>query len=265
MTATSGTCDQMTSEVTSNIISSPESASGPTPFAEPDGPMLDPFGPVPAPASPSAPPAPDAATRTSATYGRIGIGSSASAALQRSLVSRLMLRLGQAGSTMFSYRSKRLITPSGRSIFRLAASARRTSGSGSTSWPTTPTMRGAELELAPKGPGADLPTIAATAAWASPKARDHKSEKGRERSEQYRRADLSKQVLSADGGPVPNGSSVLTGSGALLDPAFALWLMGLPSDWAAAAPMRASRGLECSEPQATPSSPRRPKRSSGRT
>jgi hypothetical protein len=37
---------------------------------------------------------------------------------------------------MFAYRSKVLITPSGRSVFRLAASGRRTSDSGFTSWPT---------------------------------------------------------------------------------------------------------------------------------
>ena len=132
----------MISEDSPNAISSPESGSGAMPCASLDGLTSAKFGPEAAPASHSAQQEKAKATRTSATYGRTGTGSLASAALQSSLVSRLMPRLEQAGSTMFAYRSKNLITPSGRSVFRLAASAPLTSGNGFTSWPTPNTPNG---------------------------------------------------------------------------------------------------------------------------
>lgn len=119
---------------TRNAISLPGLQSGVTPCGKPDGPMTDLFGQAHAHVSPSAQPEKAKATRTSATYGRTGIGSSASAILQSALVSKLMPRLEQAGSTMFAYRLNRLVTPSGRSVSRLAASGRRTSGSDFTSW-----------------------------------------------------------------------------------------------------------------------------------
>src|SRR3990167_4290972 len=117
-----------------NATFSQASESGLTPCYKPGGPMTDLFGLEVAHASHSPRQEKVGDPRTSATYGRTGIGSSASAALQQSLVNKLMPRLEQAGSTMFAYRLNRLVTPSGRSVSRLAASARRTSGSGFTSW-----------------------------------------------------------------------------------------------------------------------------------
>lgn len=72
----------------------------------------------------------------SATYGLRSSGSSASAALQQSLASRLPARLGSRGSTMFAQTWKAQATPLRRRISAHTASAHRTSGSGSTGWPT---------------------------------------------------------------------------------------------------------------------------------
>src|ERR1039458_4123303 len=84
-----------------NAISSPASASGRMPCAAPDGLMTDLFGQALVLASPSAPRAKGRGKLTSDISGLRGFGSSASCTLQQSLVSRLKLRLGMAGSTLF--------------------------------------------------------------------------------------------------------------------------------------------------------------------
>ena len=203
-----------------SVIGSPALAAGPTRSDLPDGPMIDPSGPVVAPASHSRQPANSKALPIPAIFGRHGSGSSASASLQSSLVSKLKQRLPTAGSILFAMTWKEKATPSGRSVCLLRASGRSTSGSGCGSWPSpkaqedgrtleqyeqgrvrgyetrkgktsggpsskqgglsisaqlaswpTPkesdsdkgvrTMRGAEKELERKGPGSDLPTLAA--------------------------------------------------------------------------------------------------------
>ncbi|PFH29087.1 hypothetical protein BX604_2859 [Burkholderia sp. JKS000303] len=73
---------------------------------------------------------------TSGTCGLHGTGSSASAALQSSLESRLRARLSSLGSTLYTLTWKRWTTPSGVSRFRLRASARRASAIELSGWPT---------------------------------------------------------------------------------------------------------------------------------
>ena len=119
-----------------NVIFSPELESGATPSDSPDGPMTDLFGQVVALANHLAPPAPIAAPPTTATSGPTGSISSASAALQSSLESKLKQRLITAGSTWFKLTWKAKITPAGRSVCLLRASALRTSDNDCGSWPT---------------------------------------------------------------------------------------------------------------------------------
>ena len=71
-----------------------------------------------------------------AIFGQRGIASSASAALQSSLVSRLKARLPTGGSTLFAMTWNEKATPSGRLVSLLQASALRTSDSGYGSLPT---------------------------------------------------------------------------------------------------------------------------------
>lgn len=126
-------------------ISSPGSGRGRTLSVSPDGRTIYLSGPVAAPVRDGAMPAAEKASTTSATSGQSGSGSSASAALARSLANRLQASLHSLGSTLFRLTWKERATPSGRSIFRLAASGRRTSetDSGSSHWPTTTTQDGA--------------------------------------------------------------------------------------------------------------------------
>jgi hypothetical protein len=95
-----------------------------------------------APASRSRVPAPKLAAPIPAIFGRRGIASSVSAALQSSLVSRLKARLDTGGSTVFAMTWKETVTPSGRSVSLLRASARSIADSESGSWPTPDTAQG---------------------------------------------------------------------------------------------------------------------------
>jgi len=61
--------------------------------------------------------------------------------LQRRLTENLKKRTEELGSTLYKLTWKPWVTPSGRSRFRLRASVRRTSETGSTGWPT-PTAKG---------------------------------------------------------------------------------------------------------------------------
>src|SRR5258706_5160529 len=158
-----------------SATSSQASASGATPCAWPDGPTIDLFGPAPVPASPSPAPASAKGMKTSATYGRLGTGSSESAALSSSLASRLQALTATLGSTLFSLKWKAIRTPSGRALPLLRASVRRTGVIAYGSWPT-PGAADAERTSAEtmddkraRGQnGMTLIDIAALAAWPTP-------------------------------------------------------------------------------------------------
>lgn len=128
---------QAISSALHSVISSPESASGATPCAEPNGPTTAQCGPEAAPASLSARQAKEKGLLTSGTYGQRGSTSSNSASLSRCLANRLKPLCDTVGSTLFRLTWKELVTPLGRSVPLLRASVRRTSGTGCTSWPTT--------------------------------------------------------------------------------------------------------------------------------
>jgi len=165
-----------------NAISSPGSASGPTPSDAPVGPTTAPSAPAPALASLSARQAKERGLLTSGTYGRVSSISSASAALSRSLANRLARKTALLGSTMYALTWKERVTPWGYRIPALRASALRTSDSGCTSWPTprTPTggpesgERKKELGRTESG-GGDLQAVALMASWPTPRSEDGES------------------------------------------------------------------------------------------
>jgi hypothetical protein len=123
-----------------SATSSLGSGSGPTPSAAPDGPMIVLYGQDHVRVSLSARQAKDQGLMMSGTCGQLSTTSSASAALQSSLVSKLQAKTASVGSTLYTLTWKQRATPAGRLISALRASARRISASASggleKGWPT---------------------------------------------------------------------------------------------------------------------------------
>lgn len=127
-------------ESTRSATSSQDRASGHMPCDVPAFQTLSLFGPAPAHANLSARQAKARGLLTSGTFGRRSTTSSSSAALQKSMVSRLQARTQNLGSTLYQLTWKPWVMPSGRSLSRLRASALRTSETACIGWPT-PTTR----------------------------------------------------------------------------------------------------------------------------
>jgi len=119
-----------------SVTGSPALESGATLSGSPDGQMTEKSGPGVAPAQDSRARAKGEGLTTLVTSGLTGTPSSASAALQLSLESRLMTLLDSAGSTLFVETWKRRVTPLRRRYWEHTARAPLTSGSGCTSVPT---------------------------------------------------------------------------------------------------------------------------------
>lgn len=137
------------------------------PCAAPDGPIPALSGQAPAPASLSARQAAERGLLTSGTCGPRSSGLSASAALSLFLASRLQAVTVLCGSTLYRLTWKVRVTPAGRSIPALRASAPRTSGSGCTGWPTPCSQDG------PHGGPSQvdrLPGAAQMSGWPTPRS-----------------------------------------------------------------------------------------------
>lgn len=139
MTDRSPTFQQLTFPGLDSGIFSPASEDGPTPSDSQACPTTPTCGPEAAPVSRSAQPVGGEGLPTSDTSGPRGSGSSASAALQSSLASRLRALTVSSGSTLFSLTWKERATPALRQICALRASAPRIVASDSGSWPTPTT------------------------------------------------------------------------------------------------------------------------------
>lgn len=128
--------NQTTCEDSRSVISLPASESGHTHLERLDGQMILPCGPALAPVKVLVQAGNGEASQISVTYGLHGSGSLESAALSQSLANRLRAKTDLLGSTLFRLTWKQRVTPSGRRIYALRASARRTSDNGCTSLPT---------------------------------------------------------------------------------------------------------------------------------
>lgn len=179
-----------------NATGSAASADGPRPYGLQPGPTQSPCGPAAPLASRSAPPgsALDATTPAiSAPLLSIWSGPPAplcclasrspartcSDTLQSRANEIAAARLAGRGATIYSFASKLQDTPHGRSIFRLRASAHRTSGSDVSSQPSICDLPQAGWNTAratdgsnggPNQSGGALPADAALAGWPTPMA-----------------------------------------------------------------------------------------------
>ena len=256
--AQSRTFTPMTLSNTRSATSSPASESGPTHSDWPDGPTLVKFGPHRVRVSLTARQAKAAGLLTSGIFGPIFITSSTSTDLQEFLENRLRARTLTIGSTLYKMTWKRWDMPSGRSRFRLRASAPRTSGTGRTGWvtPTTRDWKDSGADIKPRADGSErydqLPRQANLAGWRTPTCQSPNSLRGNgqdpaKRLVQGHTLNLTDEVNWLKDNPAPArltaSGEMLTGcsagmeSGGQLNPAHSRWLMGLPPEWDACAPM----------------------------
>lgn len=163
-----------------SAISLPGLAAGPTPFEPLDGLMTGLFGLDLALVSLSPRQAQAQGLMTLDTCGQSSPGSSRSQDLQSSLENRLEAKLSTLGSTLYNLTWKPWTTPSGVCRSRLRGSARRTSATEFTGWPT-PTASLADkgvrtieggIREAMRGHGPDLGAVACLTGWPTPKTTD---------------------------------------------------------------------------------------------
>lgn len=267
----------MTLKDSRNATSLPGSASGLTPCAAQDGPMIAPSGQVHVHANLSAPAESDRDLTIPATIGPHGLTLLRSATLTLSLANRLRAKTASHGSTLYRLIWKTRIMPSQVSISALRASVPRTSANASSGWPTPtanswkhPSNAGREgglnlqtaavlsgwttpsasdgtrggTGITPGMSGNSLAQLVKLAGWPTPTATDGKGgyQGGRVRNGKLStdRLDVTAQLaepmrLTASG-DLLTGFSAAMENGGQLNPDLALWLMGVPDEWANCAP-----------------------------
>jgi hypothetical protein len=154
--------------------------------------------------------------------------SSASAALQQSLESRLRQQLDLDGLTIYKLTWRHKVTPQRRSYCHLAASALRTKEKDSSSWPTpsvrdykdTGNLDKSRFRKSGKERNDTVPRVAyGIAPWATPNV------------SMTFPVNMGQQVAF---GTTPQSSTAETENTvpSQLNPRFSLWLMGYPIEWA---------------------------------
>ena len=209
------------------------------------------------------------------TYGLNFSGSSESAALQQFLASKLQARTALRGSTMFKLIWKVRITPLGRLIYALRASALSTSAKGFTSWRTPKAGEG--MGRYSRVNGKDFPSLfnqAQLSTWPTPRAEERQQVNSADNYQalskkvqltswatpttprahdsdntagKYYRSknqkDLDYQAMLSASGPTPTGSTAVMISGGQLNPGLSRWLMGYPIGWDMCAPEKVKKSL----------------------
>lgn len=215
------TCCPATSGGSGSAISSPGLASGPFPLDALGGLTINQFGQALAPANLSARQVKAAGLMTSGICGHTSTILSSSAALQQSLVSKLQAATASTGSTLYKLTWKQRATPSGRLIYALRASARRTSDNGSggleSGWPTPKASDGPKGNRSAEGAWReyerggqmDVPLAAQLTGWTTTTTRDWKDSGAdiKPRADGSERFDQLPRQANLAGWPTPNTPS----------------------------------------------------------
>ena len=167
------------------------------------------------------------------TYGRKCGGSLRTVALDISMESRLIRLAAWTGPHLYAHRLKSSITILGRRVFRLRATAPRTSDKDCSGWPTLTTMDHIKVknseERIKKGNLKDV-----LAGWSTPTARDWRDTSGMKTEgvnpDGSIRKRMDRIVPQAIGAKL-SGSNVATEKRGQLNPEFCRWLMGFPEGW----------------------------------
>ena len=198
-----------------------------------DGPTTGPFGPVPALANLFPAPENTKAQTTPGISGQSGCGSSASAALQSFLESRLLTQLGGVGSMEYSETWKRKATPAGRPYLAHTASAHRKFDNEFGGWPSPAHHDGRRLcggKGCKQGTSLSRDTVLWLTGWPTPNTmQGGATSRSGERKDEFLVGGLVRGLSSM------LSTAAMENHGAL-SPAHSRWLMGFPGAWDQRAP-----------------------------
>ena len=207
MTVALKTLSPLTWQGTPSVISSPESVGGQEHSNLPSGTQTDLFGPEVLHAKVFPLLGKEKEKTIADTCGRSSSILLESANLQQSLVNRLQQLSDMDGLTIYKMTLRKKVTPQQRLYYHLAASARTTKGTDSSSLQSS---------------------------WPTPSTRDHK---GGYKGGRIRNGKLSVDTLDVaaqlcgQAQPLSTAETVSTVP-SQLNPRFSLWLMGYPIEWA---------------------------------
>lgn len=233
-----------------NVTSSPESEDGLLPSDLPESHPTPDSGPGAAPASHSLPQGKDSEPPTNGTSGPCGSSSSkpadhhlssenksparlSSEELQRRVSANLEELLRQYGSMEYSLTLKDHLTPARRQIFRLRASARRTSDNDCSGWPT-PRANGSTEDhesLKSRSPknGTNLEAVAQLTGRPTPNAHDGRRPGCDLKSTQG--GNLSRDAHLAGWSTPMAGTPAQNGNNAAGNNDFSRMVVGVMSGW----------------------------------